>query len=466
MGLLTTKNIVLAVMAAATIALSIALGVTLAQNRSPKESSSQGSATTGGSPGVDSGRPGSVDPGFGDTNRATTIDVDLSASILSCPLQEASSQPFSVTDLANPAAVELSLSSEGMLCTLVRIYNPSDDGLRENTFLQPIGRSYSNHPWEVTRGKFIAETSFSCRDMSCTIDLNKIEAVEGGGTYQLTTFYEPSQYTKRDVIARFLEQAGFGASQAEIDALDAAEPGSVDALRQSSGALAKWVQDQQDVSKTPIMSHRAIYRQHLNARFEVPGPLGRTSLPCEAGARYRRFTFTEKDVGKKTTLTTEGGKKLFAVDGKVRTAFTPPLFYLNNEVVEELWWPDGDNYRICDVDFNQYEGLSLVKLKHPDFGPCIELVVQATDGFHYSNPPIQVHAGSNDVMLTIPPGSAQPIDAEYAAKQAALTAGVVNSPETPEIILTSDLTEAICADLNSYGGVEKAVVVDWSKLGL
>ena len=460
------KNLGLAFFGASTIALAIALGVTLAnnkENQTESVKSANGNTITSNSTGRDGAATSSV---VGEDSRgAALFEIDLSSSTLACPETAGSSQTFSVTDLTDPAAVDITVSSANTLCTLVRIHNPSGDGIAENTFLQPLARTYSGHDWEVSRGKFVQEASFDCSaGESCAINLTKIEEREGGGTYQLSTFGVPSQYTKKDIIARFLEQATFGATPEALEALDTTEPGDMNSLKESL-ALAGWIQDQMDQERNPIMSHRALFRQHLNARFEIPGPLGRVSLPCEKGARFRRTAFSEKNQGKMLELVTSGNKKLFKMNDKVITAFEPPLYFkeINGEVITELWWPDG-KYKICSVRFDQYTALSTVTLQHPGYSKCIVLVVQAPDGFYYSNAPIEVHAESNDVILNFPTGSAQLIDSEYALQQQTLSNNTVNSPEHPEIILTVDLSDAVCADLKKKdGGGDKAVIAEWSK---
>jgi len=481
--------------AIAVVVVSIALGVTLTRSNDQHGSNNQNSTST--------------------------------SHLLRCPMEEGSSPLFSVTDLVHPEAFELDISPAGTLCTLVRIFNPQNDGLRENIFLQPIGRSYSNRTWDRVRGKFTTETSFVCHDndSKCTIDLNQLEAKAGGGAYQLTTFYDPFQCTTKDVIARFLEQATFGPTTASINYMytQLGEDNKKDALKHSL-VLAQWIQDQQNVAVTPIMSHRAVYRRHLNARFEEAGPVGRVSLPCEKGARFRRFTFSEKDVDKTLTLVTtiNNGIQSWQVDGTTRTAFgVSPLQYpagtsnvpctldgdcslrpcvlppcpaaafcvesfcqlvepnstkadnnmdKDGAIMEQSSWPDGDYriYRICKVTFDKWDGSSMVQIQNSDLNKtCVDLVVKASDGFYYSNPPIEIHEdGANDddgLLLTIPVASAQTINREYAALQSALIADGINNPADPEIILTAALTDAICAEFSTGVKPESAVIAEWSK---
>ncbi|CAB9496881.1 Protein of unknown function (DUF1800) [Seminavis robusta] len=494
LGSLGTKNVALVVLTVTTIALSIALGVTVSEfneqrlrysqygqpppqeyiaidtttsttagaTASGKDEVIQDSttaATTGQTPAAEDedqdvlfGAPlqFSENENSQSAERAmVTIDLSSSATI-SCPTTAASSQAFTVADLVNPAALGITLSATNQLCTLVRLNTAASPS---NTFIQPLARSYSGNDWEKTRGAFVQQVAFDCTPgTSCTIDMTKIEAVAAGSQYQLSTFDPPAHYTKRDVIARFLEQTTFGPTTADIDALEAAEPSTdLDALKQSL-ALATYVQEQQATNS--IFSHRAHYRKHLNARFEHAGPMGRITWPCERGTRYRRMAFSDKDDEKTLVVTSSGTTKLFAIDGKVRTAYDPPLYgILSGGVITEVWYPDGD-YRICEIKYDLFTALSSVTVKHPDHADCITLVTKGADGYFYSNLPINVHPGSNDVMINIPIGSAAPIDVNYANAQPALVENQLNSPEQPEIILSADLTDEVCFELRGGRGDE------------
>lgn len=75
--------------------------------------------------------PGSVEAAVGRNNL-----IDLTEDVVTCPATAESSQPFMVTDLANPSAFQIAISTPNTLCTLVRLHNPMGDNLEENTFLQ------------------------------------------------------------------------------------------------------------------------------------------------------------------------------------------------------------------------------------------------------------------------------------------------------------------------------------------
>lgn len=222
----------------------------------------------------------------------------VASSSLACPSGEGSSS-FSTT-----GAVEFGISDAKRLCTLVRI---SPDG----TSFKPIGRSYDGNSWEASAGEF-STMYWSCSGSSCVANL---PALPVGSVYQLTSFDNPQHFLGQiDEIARFLEQTTFGPTRAAINTFDASD---------LPAAFAKWVFNQQ--TTVPITSHRAIFRQHLNARMEVATPQGAVTHPCQAGTRYRRFSFSLKDDEKYLDITTVGTKRVLRVDGFVRTVVEGPI---------------------------------------------------------------------------------------------------------------------------------------------
>jgi hypothetical protein len=48
----------------------------------------------------------------------------------------------------------------------------------------------------------------------------------------------------------------------------------------------------------PVMSHRQVLRQRMNAEFQVPSFMGPIIQPYQAGTRYRRKAFSIKDISK------------------------------------------------------------------------------------------------------------------------------------------------------------------------
>ena len=193
----------------------------------------------------------------------------VSAPSFACPSEAGS------IDIFTDGVVEISNSNGNMLCTLIEI---TPDG-----YLKPVGRSYDALDWESSAGDF-AVIDFECFSGPCTVDLPILHT---GARYQLTSFDTPP-YSASDETARFLEQATFGPTLADIASFDTSN------LQLS---FANWIKAHQ--TTVPLTSHREYFRRRLNARFEVATPLGAVTHPsCQKGTRYRRFAFSAKDLDK------------------------------------------------------------------------------------------------------------------------------------------------------------------------
>ena len=320
---------------------------------------------------------------------------------------------------------EIAKSGGNRLCTLVHL---ASDG----TSFAPVARSYSGQDWEPSAGRFDTVISFDCEDETCQVTL---PGLEDGSVYVLMTYEKPSYYQTQDVAARFLEQTTFGPKMEEIQQFSKA----------STLEFAQWIQDQQD--NVPIMSHREVFRRHLNARYEVPSPLGPVTRPCDAGTRYRLLAFSEKDFDKLVTLETVAtglfrNKKIFSVNGHVRTIVDGPMYVYSEDSDEivEADWEDGQ-YRICFVF--ETEEVSALLVDHPQYGQCLPIIfVDSSGGFgdlgYFSNPPVQFDASigiTPNIVVEIPDGAASLID-EHQFEGKAI--------ENREIIVEYDLGNAVC----------------------
>jgi hypothetical protein len=116
-------------------------------------------------------------------------------------------------------------------------------------------------------------------------------------------------YSTKDEIARFLEQATFGQTLADI--------ATFTTISNLQLAFANRIKTQQ--TTVPLTSHRAYYRRRMNARYEFASVVGAVTHPCQKGTRYRRFLFAFKDYGKVVTLQTIGNFTNVIMDGFVRT---------------------------------------------------------------------------------------------------------------------------------------------------
>jgi hypothetical protein len=236
----------------------------------------------------------------------------VDSTTFSCPAEEGS------VNFTNEGAIEFFTSNSNRLCTLVQI-SPNGQSLK------PVGRSYAGYDWEASSGEF-ATLDWSCNGgSSCVANLPPLPT---GALYQLTSFDAPELFRNEiDEVARFLEQATFGPTRADIASFDDTN------LPQ---AFANWVQEQQ--VEIPITSHRAMFRRRLNARTDVATNQGAITHPCQKGTRYRRFAFSSKDYYKFVDITTVGTKRIISIDGFVRTVVEGPVVsFWDPSVV----WQDG-----------------------------------------------------------------------------------------------------------------------------
>jgi hypothetical protein len=242
---------------------------------------------------------------------ATCSALVRSASF-GCPLS-----PGSI-DFTDTGQTTLSIPAKKGLCTLVQV---SPDGQS----FKPVGRSYAGNPWEAYSGEF-ASLKWTCSGTSCVVNL---PALANGAVYQLMTFATPtSSSVRQNEIARFLEQTTFGPTRTDIANLNTSAN-----LQQ---AFAAWIKAQQ--STVPLTSHRAAFRQRMNAKMETATRMGAVTHPCQKGSRFRLYAFNAKDKGKYIDIQTVGSKRILRVDGFVRTVVEGPVYPFWIPSVE---WPDG-----------------------------------------------------------------------------------------------------------------------------
>jgi hypothetical protein len=235
------------------------------------------------------------------------------AILLNCPL------PQNSINFTSNGLVAFSIpASSQSLCTLHQFSS-------ENQRIKPIARSYAGNQWEASGGEF-SSLEWSCTGFVCSVNL---PVLPNNSYYVLTSFYPPETFRNdgMDDIARFLEQATFGAPRADFADFNAAK------LPQS---FANWIKAQQE--GVPLTSHRAFFRKRTNARMETATRNAAVTHPCKKGTTYRRYAFSMKDNYKYVTLTTKGAKVIMKVDGFVRTVVDGPISRL---FFKDVIWPDG-----------------------------------------------------------------------------------------------------------------------------
>lgn len=177
----------------------------------------------------------------------------------------------------------------------------------------PVARSYDNHDWEAYSGPY-SSLSMTCNDSICQTSLPVTKNTQH---YELIVYQRRRALRQDETAARFLEQTTFGPRLDEIRAFS----------NVSLPALAQWIIDQVNL---PVTSHRAEFRNHLNHRFPAQGitRVGRATRPCQAGTRYRRTAFSDKDLGAYVEIRTlSPTEKALLVGSNIRTVVNATHLY-------------------------------------------------------------------------------------------------------------------------------------------
>ncbi len=214
-------------------------------------------------------------------------------------------------------------NSPGYLCTLTR------HDISNNNSIVPIARSYEGNNWEVSAGSYAEILSQpSCGAPDAVEGACLFESLPPQGAdidayvYVLTSYQHAVAGGKKAEAARFLEQATFGRTKADIDSLY-----STTATNSGEPDYLSWLTDQ--IMTTPMTSHRAYYRSHTNARFEYsnlgagPGP----ETACHYSSQWRTFALSERDgirssqsaCSKYLSIKELNGKFVWYVEGMART---------------------------------------------------------------------------------------------------------------------------------------------------
>ena len=166
---------------------------------------------------------------------------------------------------------------------------------------QPAARSYSGYDWEPV---FPIRLGVRCRSSDCETTIPYHHDREFViRRYNLTQ--SRINNSTRATAARFLIQSTFGPTSSELDELD----GSIEQFRAWIGAQ----------SVIPPSSHRAYYRRRSNPRVSSDNAQGLVNGMCDAGARWHRYAFTTRDVGKVLVVREIDDALELRIDDRVRT---------------------------------------------------------------------------------------------------------------------------------------------------
>ena len=176
-----------------------------------------------------------------------------------------------------------------------------------------VGRSYDGHAWE---GVPPTPITFTCYSAGCLMP-----APPSGRTYHVVEVNGTgTPPTASQTAARFLTQATFGPTKADIDAFTTTSTTS-----SSSTTSSAWVAAQMAL---PPSLHRAHWRRRANPRQPRSTAVGNGRQACSVGSRWHAYAFARLDVGKTlvATLVSAGATYQLSLDGVVRSEVAASAF--------------------------------------------------------------------------------------------------------------------------------------------
>ena len=243
----------------------------------------------------------------------------------------------------NPQAVpsglkiKLSISGQGQLCTLTLT--------NKNQVISPLGRSYGGGEWETVAGSN-NRLEYECSEGYCTVTIPQDNDLDH--VYSLNSFEHT--LTRKETIARFLEQTSFGSTLNDIENLESTAAQRASLNHNFAIYLSEQINDIQPTY------HRELWRKNTSPRIESSDIEGRVTHPCEKGSRWRRFAFTEKDVSKTLRIKKDDGRFALSVNAHTRTMVDS--FQLKSNA--DFNFSQGSKFTICDVTSKtmsiEYEG--------------------------------------------------------------------------------------------------------------
>ncbi len=295
--------------------------------------------------------------------------------------------------------VFLSKSSENEVITLTRITDV-------NNFVS-VGRSYDGSDWETVAG-FYDFVKYNCDIVDNFCQVTVPEATLPNQIFRLSRFRR--SLSKRNNIARFLEQVTFGTKPDELE--DLMKVSEMSANVQET--YRNWLTEQ--IYQVPPTLHREFFRKHLLPRYannRQPAREGEMSYPCQSGARWRRCSFTHRDLRKEVIITkTNAGRYSLSVDGHLRT------------IVDDISFKDGTSF-----NYTGPRGFEICAL--------LRVVTYSNFGIMYRNKCRRLRSGLPpiDIRGMIPP----PENIFKTLDPSLFTTKMDDSNTAVELMLTSDL---------------------------
>jgi hypothetical protein len=319
-----------------------------------------------------------------------------------------------------PAGKNIILGVSGLdqICLLVRVRTASEeDGNDVKKTIAPVGRSYNGRLWEAMAGHFVETIYFECskENETCRVELPQAENTTKLEDQFVLISYEHSVTRKQDV-ARFLEQAAFGPTRAEIYSWD---------FGKFDGSFARWISDQIEVKRPTL--HRQYFRERANARatWRRDTLISLADKPCDQFSRWRKYSFgfEEDRASKRIDVSTPNGSSvwlLLSIDGYPRT-----------EVPQSDWGhlvSDGDHFIICRKPEEWVGGELRIFVNDS----CIQIVS--------GNPLIQFH-------------DTQPTHLMHLSPDVNFTVVDEEDSNGDDLILSADIQNPFCQSLSVGGGV-------------
>ena len=257
--------------------------------------------------------------------------------------------PWASANLPNPSA--------GQVYTLHWIQEGSCEP-------REVARAYSgavNGPvWEGVRPKPVEP---NCAASPCTVDANVGPTLDSGavnpakGAYVLDGFVRATgALNNAEVVARFLTQASFGPTMADINAILALHPGgplspTAAADDTDSRHIEAWIAQQRGLSPSFLRSY---LRERVSTRERGDeAVVGRLSRPCDLKARWQHFAFNrfdEQSILKVERVGTAQATCYYSLFLKDDVAATHVKFTFDGENCSQTPTPAQFRYyRICGV---------------------------------------------------------------------------------------------------------------------
>lgn len=230
--------------------------------------------------------------------------------------------------------IRLETTKDGELCTLTAKNAKSD--------FVPVGRSYNGNNWESVAGPY-PYLEYKCESSYCETIIPHDIQQQHLVTFELNMMPSIS-LSKRDEIARFLEQTTFGTEPGELAEMERKAAETSDLMH----LFSDWVYNQ--IYNMTATSHRAFYRRYVDSPLFHPYREGEQRTPCKRGARWRWYSFTRNDLREQLSVGKMSGRFVLSVNGVMRTMVGNLVFESNVRFRHKRQ----ESFTICRVEETVY----------------------------------------------------------------------------------------------------------------